>query len=171
MKKILTMMAAAILFTISANAQPPELEIDYSSTVCSNDFEIRVIGIEQGPPHGAVGGWSDWVPLTTVASGNSWVYADFSWSSNDPGTPSSTNDWIFDGVEIRNCNTPSTGTTGPHCGDGNLDGIMLSFHTGGAGCFMYSSNCTDCSSGAELNCHVQLDFPTRITTYSIVDMP
>lgn len=164
-------MAAAIFFTISASAQysQPELEIDHSATVCSNDLEIRVKAAEQAPPHNTRGGWSDWISLSALSSTS--YYADFNWSSNDPGTPNGTsNDWIFDGVEIRNCNTPGTGTTGPSCTDGNQDGIMLSHATGGAGCCMYTSSCTDCNSGDELECIVQLDGPTRITTYTVSDL-
>lgn len=149
MKKIITMMALAILTTSAVNAQTPDFVIDYNTT-CDADLEIRVFAIDR-MSQTPVGGFSDWVPLTNLASGSSWYYADFSWTTGDPGTPSGTNDWVFGGIDVRNCNSASSGSTGPHCNSGNLDGVSLDGSLNND-CFMYSGNCGSCSSGAELNC-------------------
>ena len=151
MKKILTMMAAAILFTISANAQPPEYDIDPNGTTCADDLEIKIYTYDQGSS--TINGETVW--FTVPSSHTQYSYSDLStigWVTDPGAFVTLVNEWEFHKIEVRNCNTPGiSGTTGTNCMSKNLDGVTL--ENGGTlvDCFRYSSNCTICNSGQEID--------------------
>lgn len=141
MKKLITVMATAILFTTATYAQP-DITIDFGASACAADLEMRVYTFITG----GVNGKSDWMPVPT--SSTNYTYTDFSWDT-DPGNPAVPNNWEFYEIEVRNCHPRSTGTTGPDCSRGNLNGVTVG--SLGTDCFMYSDDCSACNTGQEIS--------------------
>lgn len=156
MKKFI-MMAAAILFTISASAQyMPQIQFGYNGpNGCQPDFEVKLYCNDVGT--GINVGETEW--FAAPNSGMQYDYSDISilqtWS-NDPGAASATNDWEFYAVDIRvlpSCGTVGTGTVGPPCGSGNLNGCSVD-PINSSSCFEYdvSSSCTTCPNMLQIDC-------------------
>lgn len=165
MKKMFLVVAICCLAINAATAQfDPDIEFD-NNTSCLSDMEIKVYTVFSGTS--TQNGESGWV--TPPASGT-WDYTDvtnFAGWVTDPGTPSMLNNWHFYKIDVRNCNSPSSGSTGPNCGSGNLDGVTLDM-TNHSDCFEYSGNCTTCSSGQEIGC--ASDFPGEHAHLGIDDL-
>lgn len=149
------MLIAAIICCMIATplfAQPPNpvVDVDPSGTSCVNDLEMKLI-LEQNTFNQV--GETVWFPVPTSSTTIDWSWLDnFGYWSTDPGPNQTNYDWAFFTAYIRNCNTPSTGTTGPNCSSGNLDGVTLAAFGVNQDCFEYSSNC-GCSSGQEIQCN------------------
>lgn len=153
MKKLMTLMAAAILFTTAADAQVPELRVDFTPAMCVGDLEMKVYTFNGS----VINGESSWVPvpatitvydynsLTTYLnnSGSGWV-AD----PSAPGTPPS---WTFHRVDIRNCmTTPGSTATSTLCMSGHIDQVSVGDFNG-SDCFVYSnSSSCGCAAGTEI---------------------
>jgi hypothetical protein len=133
---------------VHAQSYDPDLTFSLNSSNCYTDIEIKVH--TRDVPSETLNGETDWFqpPANTT-----WDYSAFSSNISwawDPGTPSSTNDWWFYKIEIRNCNAPSSGSTGVPCNSNNLDGVIVDPGTN-HGCFEYTSDCSTCADGQQVN--------------------
>lgn len=157
MKQILTMMAAAILFTITASAQyMPHIQFGYngysSADGCQADFEVKLYCYDVGTDSPV--GETAW--FAAPNSGMQYSYSDISgmqtWVT-DPGAASASNDWEFYKVDIRTCTAPSTSgsTVGPPCGSNNLDGCTVD-PVNCCDCFKYTNSCTSCGPSNQIDC-------------------
>jgi len=151
MKKIILIAAISCLFANLSYAQPePEVVVDLTATSCGADLEMRLTVLEQNTF--IQRGITIWFPIPAATTIN-WFYLwNNSYWVTDPDPYLTSFDWAFFTIEIRNCNTPGTGTTGPNCGSGLLDGVTLACFGVNNNCFEYSSTC-GCSSGQEIQCN------------------
>lgn len=157
-KLILLLLSMTTIFV--ANAQNPSFQIHNNvgagpgAGTCTGDLYVVVYAVDYNTSCSTTVGKSN--PIALPASGTTSLVMDYSYItsnggwSTDPGAyASGTNEWAFDMVEVKNCGSVSTATTS--CGTGNGNAVTLNACNQND-CFKYTTSCTNCSVGQEIDC-------------------
>jgi len=162
MKKILLMAAMSCLLTTATIAQiDPDISVDASGTACNADLEMRFTCYEFNTTSPDVGitGW------IAVPSGVSyWDLAALTglWVTPPPAI-TSTYQWYFGKVEVRNCNgsySLGTGTPTMTCSTGDEDGTIVDTPVPQSSCFIYATSSCGCGSGQEIGVISGFGYPS-----------